>query len=66
LIVDNSNFQSNSTGGNGAGMYFDHSTAQFKSNNNFSGNMGNTVLNAIYGRDSIINGTLRATYITTR
>jgi len=65
MIVDNSNFQSNSTGGNGAGMYFDHSTAQFK-NDNFSGNTANMVLNAIYGQDSIINGTLRTTYITTR
>src|SRR5882762_7581243 len=63
MIVDNSNFQSNSTGGNGAGMYFDHSTAQFK-NNNFSGNTAKTVLNAIYGQDSIINGTLRVSYIT--
>jgi predicted outer membrane repeat protein len=65
MIVDNSDFQSNSTGGKGAGMYFDYSTAQFK-NNRFSGNTANMVLNAIYGRDSIINGTLSATYNTTR
>lgn len=61
MIVDNSNFQSNRTGGNGASMYFDHSTARLK-DNNFGGNTANMVLNAIYGEDSIINGTLQAIY----
>jgi len=64
LVVNNSNFQNNSAGVNGAGMYFDYSTADFK-NNKFSGNTANSVVNAIYGLDTIINGTLMSTYVTT-
>lgn len=63
LVVDNSNFLDNSAGGNGGGLYFDHSTADFK-NDDFDGNTAHRVVNAIYGLDSIVNGTLTSSYIT--
>jgi len=63
LVVNDSNFQNNSAGGNGGGMYFDYSVADFKSDK-FTGNTANSVVNAIYGLDSVINGTLMSTYVT--
>lgn len=63
MTINNSSFLFNSGGGNGGAMYFNYSTADFKTNS-FAANVATGSGNAIYGADSIINGTLTPLYVT--
>jgi hypothetical protein len=65
LVVNNSTFQKNSAGLNGGGLYFNYSTANF-AKNSFTANTAGGSPNAIYGLDSLINGTLISPYIVSK